>query len=241
MANVPQESAMKEIPHYTARETAVFGLKHHSIRRQIPHCFDPDTTLTESVHHSVFRQDAPASCRAIALPACRRCFYDLACNGKSSDNSCKNLNNAPNAINGEEEREKERKNQRKNKEKEDEDEDEDGDEEKKKLNSESLAKNTRFSLTLSQDEKKMKSEDDMMVRMTAFYETLLPYVRIYGREMVRDFFDYWTEPTPSGTRMRFELAQYLRLPCDQLIDEQNATWIHISHRPAGNRRERLWQ
>jgi hypothetical protein len=50
-----------------------------------------------------------------------------------------------------------------------------------------------------------------------------------------------TAGSPTQNRVLFELAQFLRLPYDQLIDEQNASWIHISHRPAGNRRERLWQ
>jgi hypothetical protein len=27
--------------------------------------------------------------------------------------------------------------------------------------------------------------------MTTFYDTLLSYIRVYGRTMVREFYDYW--------------------------------------------------
>jgi hypothetical protein len=50
-----------------------------------------------------------------------------------------------------------------------------------------------------------------------------------------------TVGTATGNRTLFELAPLLHLPYDQLIDEQNATWIHISHRRERNRRERLKQ
>lgn len=29
----------------------------------------------------------------------------------------------------------------------------------------------------------------------------------YGQQMLQDFFDYWSEPNPSGTKMRFELQK----------------------------------
>lgn len=37
-----------------------------------------------------------------------------------------------------------------------------------------------------------------------FYESLKPYVEIYGKQMVRNFFDHWTEKSPSGI-MKFQL------------------------------------
>lgn len=42
-------------------------------------------------------------------------------------------------------------------------------------------------------------------RKEDFYNSLIPYTQIYGKEMVRNFFDYWTEPNKSHTKMRFEL------------------------------------
>lgn len=44
-------------------------------------------------------------------------------------------------------------------------------------------------------------------RKEDFRKSLIPYVETYGREMIRAFFDYWTEKNRSGTRMRFELEK----------------------------------
>lgn len=40
-----------------------------------------------------------------------------------------------------------------------------------------------------------------------FYQSLVPFVKVYGKEMVREFFDYWTEPNKSGSKWRFELEK----------------------------------
>ncbi len=50
-----------------------------------------------------------------------------------------------------------------------------------------------------------KTPTPIDVRQQKFYDTLVPYVGKYTREMVREFYDYWTETTRSGTKMRFEL------------------------------------
>ena len=41
-------------------------------------------------------------------------------------------------------------------------------------------------------------------RKKHFYDSLVPYVEKYGKEMIREFFDYWTETNKSRTKMRFE-------------------------------------
>lgn len=41
-------------------------------------------------------------------------------------------------------------------------------------------------------------------RKERFYQSLVPYVEKYGKEMIREFFDYWTETNKSRTKMRFE-------------------------------------
>lgn len=43
----------------------------------------------------------------------------------------------------------------------------------------------------------------------------------------------------SENKKLFELAQKLRLPFDQLIDEYNFQWVHISFNAKGNRRQIL--
>ncbi len=53
--------------------------------------------------------------------------------------------------------------------------------------------------TAKQKSFKSLSEDE-------FKHSLVPFVQQFGKKTVRDFFDYWTEPTPSG-KMRFQLEK----------------------------------
>lgn len=55
-------------------------------------------------------------------------------------------------------------------------------------------------------------------RTDTFYKTLVPYVDRYGREMVRHFFDYWSEPNKSRTKMRWETEKTFE------INRRLATW-----------------
>lgn len=41
-------------------------------------------------------------------------------------------------------------------------------------------------------------------RKKAFYDSLVPYLYKYGKEMLREFYDYWSEMNPSRTKMKFE-------------------------------------
>lgn len=47
-------------------------------------------------------------------------------------------------------------------------------------------------------------EQEMKSREREFYNMLVPFVKTYGREMIREFFDYWSEPNKSHSKMRFE-------------------------------------
>ncbi len=44
-------------------------------------------------------------------------------------------------------------------------------------------------------------------RKKKFQETISPYIDEYGADMCNDFFEYWTEPTPNGKKMKFELQK----------------------------------
>lgn len=44
-------------------------------------------------------------------------------------------------------------------------------------------------------------------RESKFYESLIPYVGIYGKEMIRAFFDYWSQPNKSKTKLGFEMEK----------------------------------
>ena len=60
--------------------------------------------------------------------------------------------------------------------------------------------------------------DDMELRKEKFYQSLVPYVAKYGKDMVRSFYDYWTEKTYGGRKMRFEKQQAFE------ISKRLATW-----------------
>lgn len=51
---------------------------------------------------------------------------------------------------------------------------------------------------------KVNKEQEMKSREREFYNVLVPFVKTYGREMIREFFDYWSEPNKSHSKMRFE-------------------------------------
>ena len=50
----------------------------------------------------------------------------------------------------------------------------------------------------------VNKEQEMKSREREFYNVLIPFVKTYGREMIREFFDYWSEPNKSHSKMRFE-------------------------------------
>ena len=52
--------------------------------------------------------------------------------------------------------------------------------------------------------KKNASVDATLARAKIFYDSLTPFVPIYGKEMVRDFYNWWSEMNKSKTKMNFE-------------------------------------
>lgn len=62
---------------------------------------------------------------------------------------------------------------------------------------------------IKDDKKKPKKTKEEIVAATEkrkekFYKELVPYVETYGKEMIRKFFDYWSETNKTKIRMRFE-------------------------------------
>ena len=52
-----------------------------------------------------------------------------------------------------------------------------------------------------------KEKKSLETRQNDFALTLKPFVNQYGREMIIEFFRYWTEPNQTKKRMRFELQK----------------------------------
>ena len=63
-------------------------------------------------------------------------------------------------------------------------------------------------LLCNSKKKNIKTNEEIVEnRKNVFYDSLVPYVGKYKKEMVRRFYDYWTELNRSGTKMRFELEK----------------------------------
>lgn len=45
--------------------------------------------------------------------------------------------------------------------------------------------------------------------------------------------------TKSGNKILFQLIQDLKLPCDQVIEESDFSWIHVSHKKTGRNRKQI--
>ena len=63
-------------------------------------------------------------------------------------------------------------------------------------------------------------------RKESFYQSLIPFVGQYPKEMIRAFYDYWSELNKSGTKMRYELEKTWELP------RRLATWANRERMPS---------
>ena len=45
----------------------------------------------------------------------------------------------------------------------------------------------------------------MKKRQQDFYQQLVPFLQDFKKEMIRAFFDHWSEPNKSRTKMKFEM------------------------------------
>lgn len=75
-------------------------------------------------------------------------------------------------------------------------------------------------------DKKTAAMAATLERKNTFYQSLVPYVGSYPKEMIRAFFNYWSEQNKSGTRMRYELEKTWELP------KRLATWAARERMPA---------
>lgn len=64
-----------------------------------------------------------------------------------------------------------------------------------------------------------------LTRKEAFRNTLVPFVEKYGKEMIADFFSYWSEQNKSKTKMRFEMQPTWEL------SKRLATWARNQRKP----------
>ena len=60
---------------------------------------------------------------------------------------------------------------------------------------------------LVQEQEKEKVEYTIEERKSRFADTLKPFLNTYGKEMLNDFYQYWTEHSTKGKKMRFEMER----------------------------------
>ena len=73
--------------------------------------------------------------------------------------------------------------------------------------------------------KKDAAKAATLSRKESFYQLLVPFVGQYPKEMIRAFFDYWSELNKSGTKMRYELEKTWELP------RRLSTWANRERMP----------
>lgn len=84
----------------------------------------------------------------------------------------------------------------------DKDKDKELDKDKEK---DSLKDKEKTNVNVSKKEsEKVAAEAATSARKEKFYASLVPFVDKYGKDMIRDFFDYWSEMNRSKSKMRFE-------------------------------------
>ncbi len=65
---------------------------------------------------------------------------------------------------------------------------------------------------------KKTPEELLEKRRSDFYQSLVPYVGKYTKEMIKAFYEYWSEANKSKTRMRYEMQPVFEL------SKRLATW-----------------
>lgn len=64
-------------------------------------------------------------------------------------------------------------------------------------------------------------------REIEFRDKLIPYIDTYGKEMLRAFFDYWTEKNEGGKKMKFEMQKVFE------IEKRLRTWSNNNFQKNG--------
>lgn len=78
----------------------------------------------------------------------------------------------------------------------------------KQIKEKNIIKETTTDVVAKKDAAKAAT----LSRKESFYQSLIPYVGKYKKEMIRAFFDYWSEMNKSETKMRYELEKTWELP-----------------------------
>ena len=78
--------------------------------------------------------------------------------------------------------------------------------------------NIQDNININNNNNNIAKDNIITKRKDNFYNSLVPFIEKYGKEMIREFFDYWSEMNPSKTKMRFELQKTWE------VSKRLATW-----------------
>lgn len=67
-----------------------------------------------------------------------------------------------------------------------------------------LAVNDNVNVNVNVNDIKVNNIDE---RKLKFASTLKPFLELYGKDLIREFYDYWTEPNKSNTKFKMELEK----------------------------------
>lgn len=84
-------------------------------------------------------------------------------------------------------------------------------------------------------QKKKTKEEETIERRQVFYSSLIPYVQRYGKEMIREFYDYWSEMNKSKSKMRWENERTWEL--ERRLEYWSRRDNNYKNRSNGNSRE----
>lgn len=59
----------------------------------------------------------------------------------------------------------------------------------------------------SSDINPQSKEEEIKEKKSMFHQTLKPFLEKYGKDMLNDFFLYWTEPNQTNTKLKYEMEK----------------------------------
>lgn len=88
-----------------------------------------------------------------------------------------------------------------------------------KTNERSISSTDNVNVNVNVNDINKDSKANLEIRSLAFKEKLVPFKNKYEIELLKNFFQYWTEPNLSKTKMLFELQKTFD------IERRLSTWV----------------
>lgn len=81
----------------------------------------------------------------------------------------------------------------------------------------------------NKNDNNVKNEKNIEERKLKFADTLKPYLEKYGKDMLNDFYKYWTEPTKSNSKFKQETEKTWS------VERRLETWAKNENKFAGKK------